>query len=42
LTLELPPDRELQASVRDRLTALSDEFGLSISLRIGGPAPAAG
>jgi hypothetical protein len=41
LTLEAPPDQELQASVRDRLAALSDEFGLSISLRIGGPAPAA-
>jgi hypothetical protein len=41
LTLESVPDQELQTSVRDRLAALSDEFGLSSSLRIGGPAPAA-
>jgi hypothetical protein len=38
LTLEASPDAELQTMVRERLAALSDEFGLSISLKIGAPA----
>jgi hypothetical protein len=38
LTMEAAPDKEMQAIVRERLAALSDEFGLSISLKIGAPA----
>jgi hypothetical protein len=41
LTLDTAPDKDMQAILRERLAALSDEFGLSISLRIGGPDPAA-
>ena len=41
LTLEAAPDKEMQAVLRERLAALSDEFGLSISLRIGGSETAA-
>jgi len=41
LTLEAAPDKEMQAVLRERLAALSDEFGLSISLRIGGAKTAA-
>jgi hypothetical protein len=36
LTLDTAPDKEMQTALRERLAALSDEFGLSISLRIGG------
>ena len=41
LTLDTAPDKDMQATLRERLAALSDEFGLSISLRIGGTDPAA-
>jgi hypothetical protein len=41
LTLDAAPDKEMQVVLRERLAALSDEFGLSISLRIGGPVAAA-
>jgi len=36
LTLDAAPDKKMQTVLRERLAALSDEFGLSISLRIGG------
>ncbi len=39
LTLDAAPDTEMQAVLRERLAALSDEFGLAISLRIGGLEP---
>jgi hypothetical protein len=42
LTLDRTPDPEMQTAVRERLSVLSDEFGLSISLRISEPEPAAG
>lgn len=41
LTLDATPDKQLQTVLRERLAALSDEFGLSISLKIGGSRPAA-
>ena len=42
LTLDTAPDQEMQTIVRERLAALSDEFDLSISLKVGAPAIGAG
>lgn len=41
LTLETAPDKEMQTVLRERLAALSDEFGLSVFLKIGSPETAA-
>lgn len=42
LRLEAAPDNEMGTMIRERLAALSEEFGLSISLRIGASKTTAG